>query len=73
MLNWDEYGKEELTSPPQPPVTSKSPEDIVEPKVEQKADNKKEEKSSKTIQEIDREKLDSKLHRAKTPKMMEKK
>ena len=21
MLNWDEYGKEELASPPQPPVT----------------------------------------------------
>ena len=38
MLNWDEYGKEELASPPQPPVTSKSPEDIVEPKVEQKVE-----------------------------------
>ena len=37
MLNWDEYGKEELASPPQPPVTSKSPEDIVEPKVEEQS------------------------------------
>ena len=38
MLNWDEYEKEELASPPQPPVTSKSPEDIVEPKVEKKVE-----------------------------------
>ena len=38
MINWDEYGKEELASPPQPSVTSKSPEDIVEPKVEQKVE-----------------------------------
>ena len=38
MLNWDEYGKEELASPPKPPVTSKSPEDVVEPKVDQKVE-----------------------------------
>ena len=38
MLNWDEYGKEELASPPQPPVTSKSPEDDVESKIDQKVE-----------------------------------
>ena len=32
MLNWDEYGKEESASPPQPSVTSKKTEDIVEKK-----------------------------------------
>ena len=46
MLNWDEYGKEELASPPQPPVTSKSPEDVVEPKVDQKVEQKVDQNSN---------------------------